>query len=425
MQRVLAELIAREVKDPRVGNVTITAVESRARPGACARVFFTPFASRTSGRGGARGSDARGRVPARRGRPAPRPAACAAAGVRVRRHASTRRLQLTEPINRCGRPRDRGRARRAARTSPCAQRHPAARQAPRAVVERGAAAGAPPVGRRQGRPCRQPRSARHRHAADLPRRGHQDRRRHPRGAQALPLHHRLGHAHGHRGCRRARSSRAQPVPALTRPRSSRALQRFRGAQSQMPPMYSALKRDGQPLYKLARAGSWSSARRARSRSPSLRLLAFDGGGAGARGAVLQGHLHPRPGGGHRARPRHLRPRHGLRRAYVEPFELEPMHTLESIARPAPRAMRRRSCRRTWASAISPRASGCRARAAPAAGPGGRRRSLRERPCAPLRRGGALHGPGRSGWPRPSAAAAAVSSCSRALRTGRIPRLQWP
>lgn len=32
------------------------------------------------------------------------------------------------------------------------------------------------------------------------------------------------------------------------------LSRFRGDISQIPPMYSALKRDGQPLYKLARAG---------------------------------------------------------------------------------------------------------------------------------------------------------------------------
>ncbi|HEU0197177.1 MAG TPA: tRNA pseudouridine(55) synthase TruB, partial [Nevskiaceae bacterium] len=33
-----------------------------------------------------------------------------------------------------------------------------------------------------------------------------------------------------------------------------ALPRFLGAQQQVPPMYSALKRDGQPLYKLARRG---------------------------------------------------------------------------------------------------------------------------------------------------------------------------
>ena len=45
IQRVLAGLIAREVKDPRVGNVTITAVSVAADMGA-ARVFFTPFAGR-------------------------------------------------------------------------------------------------------------------------------------------------------------------------------------------------------------------------------------------------------------------------------------------------------------------------------------------------------------------------------------------
>ncbi len=44
LQRTLAELVAREVKDPRVGNVTITAV--RIAPDlSTARVFFTPFAS--------------------------------------------------------------------------------------------------------------------------------------------------------------------------------------------------------------------------------------------------------------------------------------------------------------------------------------------------------------------------------------------
>jgi ribosome-binding factor A len=43
MQRVLADLISREVKDPRVGNVTITAVEL-AQDLATARIFFVPFA---------------------------------------------------------------------------------------------------------------------------------------------------------------------------------------------------------------------------------------------------------------------------------------------------------------------------------------------------------------------------------------------
>jgi ribosome-binding factor A len=44
LQRVMAELIAREVKDPRVGSVTITAVRLSADMGV-ARIFFAPFAS--------------------------------------------------------------------------------------------------------------------------------------------------------------------------------------------------------------------------------------------------------------------------------------------------------------------------------------------------------------------------------------------
>lgn len=44
LQRVLAEVIARELKDPRVGNVTISAVDL-APDMRTARVFFTPFAS--------------------------------------------------------------------------------------------------------------------------------------------------------------------------------------------------------------------------------------------------------------------------------------------------------------------------------------------------------------------------------------------
>ena len=63
IQRVLSELISREVKDPRVGNVTITAVSLAADMGV-AKVFFTPFASRNPveevqvGMTQARGADA-------------------------------------------------------------------------------------------------------------------------------------------------------------------------------------------------------------------------------------------------------------------------------------------------------------------------------------------------------------------------------
>ncbi len=45
LQRALAELVGREVKDPRVGNVTITSVDL-APDLRAARVYFVPFASR-------------------------------------------------------------------------------------------------------------------------------------------------------------------------------------------------------------------------------------------------------------------------------------------------------------------------------------------------------------------------------------------
>jgi len=45
LQRVLSELISREVKDPRVGPVTLTAVEVAGDMGV-ARVLFVPFGDR-------------------------------------------------------------------------------------------------------------------------------------------------------------------------------------------------------------------------------------------------------------------------------------------------------------------------------------------------------------------------------------------
>jgi len=44
LQRALSDLIARELKDPRVGNVTISTVDL-APDMRMARVYFTPFAS--------------------------------------------------------------------------------------------------------------------------------------------------------------------------------------------------------------------------------------------------------------------------------------------------------------------------------------------------------------------------------------------
>lgn len=45
-----------------------------------------------------------------------------------------------------------------------------------------------------------------------------------------------------------------PVPEFDADHLQQVLRQFHGHQTQIPPMYSALKRNGQPLYKLARAG---------------------------------------------------------------------------------------------------------------------------------------------------------------------------
>jgi tRNA pseudouridine55 synthase len=122
-----------------------------------------------------------------------------------------------------------------------------------------------------------------------------------------------------------------PVPALTAAQVQQGLAGFRGAQLQVPPMYSALKRDGQPLYKLARAGV-TVARAPRdielfeltltalepaaltcevlcSKGTYIRVLAEDL----ARALGTCGHVT------------------ALRRLYVEPFEQQPMYSLEELA----------------------------------------------------------------------------------------------
>jgi tRNA pseudouridine55 synthase len=121
------------------------------------------------------------------------------------------------------------------------------------------------------------------------------------------------------------------VPEFDGERLQAVLQRFYGRQAQVPPMYSALKRDGQPLYKLARAGIevdrpardieiFALTAKAASRShldlevlcskgTYVRTLAEDI----AKALGTCGHVQE------------------LRRVYVEPFDEAPMETLESIA----------------------------------------------------------------------------------------------
>ena len=71
-----------------------------------------------------------------------------------------------------------------------------------------------------------------------------------------------------------RMRRARPWPVGTAGRTeaaiAAALPRFTGTILQTPPMYSALKQDGQRLYDLARSG-----REARSRAPEVTVYALD------------------------------------------------------------------------------------------------------------------------------------------------------
>jgi len=122
------------------------------------------------------------------------------------------------------------------------------------------------------------------------------------------------------------------VPDFDEPRLDQVLTKFLGRQTQIPPMYSALKRDGQPLYKLARAGieveraardieifslgrkAWSATHLELevlcSKGTYVRTLSEDI----AKALGTCGHVS------------------ALRRVYVEPFNAAPMETLESIAR---------------------------------------------------------------------------------------------
>jgi tRNA pseudouridine55 synthase len=123
-----------------------------------------------------------------------------------------------------------------------------------------------------------------------------------------------------------------PVPADWQERLQAALRGFLGPGRQVPPMYSALKRDGEPLYRLARAGVTverapreieifelepvSHTGRAVeldvlcSKGTYVRTLAEDI----ARALGTCGHVAE------------------LRRSWVEPFQEEPMVTLEAVTR---------------------------------------------------------------------------------------------
>ncbi len=121
-----------------------------------------------------------------------------------------------------------------------------------------------------------------------------------------------------------------PVPALTPDAVEEVLARFLGAQQQTPPMYSALKRDGEPLYRLARRGQ-TVERAARSlvierlqllslQQDRLELRVLCSKGTYVR--VLAEDLARALGSCGRL--------YRLRREYVEPFAGETMVSLEQL-----------------------------------------------------------------------------------------------
>jgi tRNA pseudouridine55 synthase len=120
------------------------------------------------------------------------------------------------------------------------------------------------------------------------------------------------------------------VPALTSGAIEQVLARFRGAQSQVPPMYSALKRGGTPLYHLARAGV-EVEREARSITiDGLELLELRGTCLELRLLCSKG-TYVRVLGEDIARALETCGRlESLRREYVEPFADEPMVSLEQL-----------------------------------------------------------------------------------------------
>src|SRR5690606_4223466 len=63
---------------------------------------------------------------------------------------------------------------------------------------------------------------------------------------------------------------------VPRERVDSVLDRFRGCISQVPPMYSAIKRDGQPLYRLARRGETVSRAPRAVRIDELTVLGCQG-----------------------------------------------------------------------------------------------------------------------------------------------------
>lgn len=156
------------------------------------------------------------------------------------------------------------------------------------------------------------------------------------------------------GDREGEVSRRREVPALDAPMLERALARFRGRIMQTPPVYSALKQGGEPLYAKARRGEAVAVAAREVCIDRLDLLGFDrdsvqlditcGSGTYIRSLAVD--LGEALGCG-----AHLT---ALRRLWVEPFAAQPMHALQAFADAAARGDS------AWASWLMPLESGAAA-----------------------------------------------------------------
>lgn len=121
-----------------------------------------------------------------------------------------------------------------------------------------------------------------------------------------------------------------PVPPLADAQIERSLGALRGARGQVPPMYSAIKRQGTPLYRLARAGQTVPRAARPIEIERLRLCARDG-------VLLEFELLCSKGTYVRVLGEEIAAALGtcgrlesLRREYVEPFGGEAMVTLGEL-----------------------------------------------------------------------------------------------
>jgi len=121
------------------------------------------------------------------------------------------------------------------------------------------------------------------------------------------------------------------IPPLERSGIEAVLARFLGPGQQIPPMYSALKRAGQPLYRLARAGVTVERPPRAIEVSQLRLRALGAETLELEVLCSKGTYVRVLAEDIAAALDTLGYVSVLRREYVEPFEGETLHTLESLA----------------------------------------------------------------------------------------------